>query len=318
MTEDPVYVGLDGGGTRLRALVAGADGSELGRAEVPAAPVRAGEPGPVVQAIRRAVVAALEVAGATGRPVASLWAGLAGAGREAVRSELESALNRSGLARRVAVGTDVDAAFEDAFGDGPGILLLSGTGSIALGRASDGRMGRVGGWGSLLGDEGSGHAIGLEALRRVARSVDGRGAETALRGRLLDHLGLAAPEDLIAWAASATRAEVAALAPEVGRAADAGDAAAGEILETAVRDLEGHVAALLESLGPWQSRPGIALGGGLLERGGALRGSLEWSLAERGLERIERAPDAVRGAARKALRADGIERSGARVAPAGS
>ena len=177
-------------------------------------------------------------------------------------------------------------------------------------------MGRVGGWGSLLGDEGSGHAIGLEALRRVARSADGRGAETALRGRLLARLGLDAPEELIAWSASASRAEVAALAPEVGRAAEAGDAAASEILETAVRDLEGHVVALLENLGPWQSRPGVALGGGLLERGGALRGSLEWSLAERGLDRVERAPDAARGAARKALRAVGLDRPGARVPPA--
>ena len=296
-----LVVGVDGGGTRFRALVSDAWGIELGRADVPAARVAAGEPGPVVAAIQQAVEQACAAAGVR-PPVGSLWAGIAGAGREAVRAELESALARSGLASRVQVGTDVEAAFQDAFDEGPGILLLSGTGSIAYGRGDDGRQGKVGGWGSLLGDEGSGFAIGVEAMKRVARSVDGRAPETQLRERLLAKLALADPDDLITWSGTASRPDVADLVPEVHAAAIAGDRVAGEILSRAADDLEGHVLSLLSGLGPWQLPPAVMLGGGLLQKGGPLRDRLERRLEDQQLSVLKRELDPVRGAAIKAAR----------------
>ncbi|MBW3535709.1 MAG: hypothetical protein KY453_10940, partial [Gemmatimonadetes bacterium] len=204
------------------------------------------------------------------------------------------------VAERVRVGTDVEIAFHDAFGDGPGVLLVAGTGSIAWGRSEDGRTGRVGGWGTLLGDEGSGHAIGLEALRRVTRDADGRGPSTDLRRRVLERLGLGGAEDLIAWSTGAAKSEIAALVPVVIEAAAAGDAVAGEILVKAVEELEGHLLTLLENLGPWSQPPPLALAGGLLGPKGPLRRGMERMGRSHRLPLVERPLDAARGAAGKA------------------
>jgi glucosamine kinase len=293
-------VGVDGGGTTFRAVVLDGAGVERARAEVPAARVLAGLPGPAVAAVQELVALACTRAGVQ-PPVATLWAGLAGAGREAVRAELEATLARSAVARRVRVGTDIEAAVEDAFGRGPGILLMAGTGSIGFGRAEDGREARVGGWGSLLGDEGSGYAIGVEAMRRIARSVDGRGRDTDLARRVLARLGLTDPQELITWASTASRAAIAALVPEVQDAAASGDAVAGEILVRAVEELEGHVRTLLETLGPWQRPPMVALGGGLLDPSGPLRRPLERVLrSQHHVALLERELDPAMGAARLA------------------
>jgi N-acetylglucosamine kinase-like BadF-type ATPase len=297
----PVGVGVDGGGTSFRAVAVDASGAELARVEAPSAPVLAGLPGPAVATLRELVQQVCASAGVE-LPVQSLWAGMAGAGREAVRAELEAALARSEIARRVHVGTDVEAGVADAFGSGPGILLMAGTGSIGFGRAEDGRSARVGGWGSLLGDEGSGYAIGVEAMRRIARSVDGRGQGTELQGRVLSRLGLAEPGDLITWASTASRAAIARLVPEVQDAAAAGDDVAGEILVRAVEELEGHVHTLLSNLGPWQRPPTVALGGGLLDPTGPLRRPLERVLkAHLDVPILDRELDPALGAARMAV-----------------
>lgn len=293
-------VGVDGGGTHTRAVVLDADGSELGRADGGAAMADARNPGEAAGAVAEACAEALGRAGLS-LPADALWAGLTGAGREASRSAVELELERLGVAKDVHVGTDVGAAFHDAFGDGPGILMISGTGSIAWGRAEDGREGRVGGWGHHIGDEGSGWAIGLEALRLVARQADGRSGRTRLQGAVLEFLHLAAVDDLIPWAGAATKTRVAALAPVVAAAAAAGDAAAGEILVQAVADLEAHVLAVHERLGPWSTPPRVALSGGLLRPGRPLRRPLEEALAPHRLHPLERDLDPALGAARLAL-----------------
>jgi glucosamine kinase len=293
-------IGVDGGGTRLRAVVLDGTGAELARHETPSVHLTGGSPGMVAVALRGAVEGACRRA-AIDLPVDALWAGMAGAGQEPVRAELEDALARAGLAHRVGVGTDVDAAFHDAFGERPGILLMAGTGSIAWGRAEDGRQARVGGWGWLLGDEGSGYAIGLEAMKRVVRSADGRAPATQLSDRLLGRLKLAHAEDLIAWSGTAPRRAVAALVPDVHAAATEGDAAATEILEAAVEALEAHVLTLLGILGPWERSPTVALGGGLLRSGGPLHDKLVGVLRVHYLPLLERDLDAARGAAAMAL-----------------
>jgi glucosamine kinase len=296
----PVVIGVDGGGTTLRAVLLDGTGAELARHETPSVHLTGGSPGMVAVALRGAVEGACRRA-AVDLPVDALWAGMAGAGQEPARGELEEALMRAGLAHRVGVGTDVDAAFHDAFGERPGILLMAGTGSIGWGRAEDGRQARVGGWGWLLGDEGSGYAIGLEAMKRVARSADGRAPATQLSQRLLARLRLSRAEELIAWSSTAPRRAVAGLVPEIHAAAIEGDASAAEILEAAVEALEAHVLTLLQTLGPWARSPTVALGGGLLSSGGPLHDKLVGVLRVHYLPLLERDLDPARGAAVKAL-----------------
>jgi glucosamine kinase len=241
-------------------------------------------------------------ADAAGRvlPCTALWAGIAGAGREAVRQSAEEAVSKLGLAQIARLGTDAKAAFHDAFGDGPGILLISGTGSVAWGRNERGVEGRVGGWGSLLGDEGSGYAIGLGALRRIVRAADGRAPATSLRRAILPHLGLDQAESLVTWAAEATKADIAAMVPVVVVCARAGDSVAEEILSRAGDALARHLLAVLDNLGPWSVAPTVALTGGLLQAGGPLRHALEVAIAQHGLRTLDRDPDAALGAARLA------------------
>ncbi len=294
------FVGVDGGATRTRAVVLDEAGRELARAEGRQAIANAKEPhlaaGSVADVSERAARAAgLEL------PAEGLFAGLTGAGREDNRLAVEQELLRMGVARKVRIGTDFITAFHDAFGNGPGILLIAGTGSSSMGRGEDGRETRCGGWGHHLGDEGSGYALGAAALRIAAWQDDGRAPVTGLPAAILAHLKLERVQDLIPWAAAAAKKEVAALAPIVGAAAAEGDPAAQEIVARAVLDLEAHAVALRERLGPWRNPPGVAFTGGMVHHGRPLRAPLEAALTARGFVVLEREPDPAMGAARLAL-----------------
>jgi glucosamine kinase len=290
------FIGVDGGGTRTRAVVLNGAGEEIARAEGAAALADPGDPEAAAVPIAEVTRAAADAAGIP-LPCDVLWAGIAGAGRETVRSSVEMAVDRLGVARRTCVGTDVEAAFHAAFRDRPGILLVAGTGSVAWGRNESGQQGRVGGWGTLLGDEGSGYAIGLESLRRVARDADGRGPETQLREAILSDLGLDGADALVSWTAEAGKGDIAALVPVVVDSSRRGDAVAGEILVKAVEELAGHVLTLLANLGPWSQPPRVALSGGLLGPGGPLRRAMEVTISEQRLPMVEESPDPALGAA---------------------
>jgi N-acetylglucosamine kinase-like BadF-type ATPase len=290
------FVGVDGGGTTARAVVVDSEGRELGRAEGPGAVATVEDCGRVVDLVADVVRDAAR-AGGVELPLTGLWAGLAGAGREATRVAVEVALAGCDLAARVGVGTDVEAAFHDAFGAGPGMILIAGTGSIAWGRSPTGQTARVGGWGHLLGDEGSGYAIGLAGLRAVIHARDGRTEGTALEEVLPERLGCSTDEDLVAWAAGADKRSVAAMAPDVFAAADSGDAASVGIVRTAVDELERHVRALHARLAPWDAPPEVALWGGLAWSEGPLRGALAEALTGSGFTVCGRRLDPPRGAA---------------------
>jgi N-acetylglucosamine kinase-like BadF-type ATPase len=297
-----IVVGVDGGGTRTRAIIV--DGErELGRGEYSGAVATTHDPAPVADAVAGAVRRAARRAKVT-LPVEAMWAGLAGAGSPAARDAVSAALSERGLAACVVVGTDVEAAFQDAFGVGPGVLVIAGTGSIVWARSRSGRVHRVGGWGRHLGDEGSGYALGMAALRRVTRAADGRAPSTELREVLLAALGLGAVEDLVAWVDTASKAAVAALAPLVIRAADRGDAGAQELVADAVTAVRSHVRTALDALAePGQDAQGldVILWGGLLAGGGPLRARVEGALAEAGISVRARDLDPPMGAARLAL-----------------
>lgn len=289
-----LFAGVDGGGTRTRAVIVDEAGRELGRAEHDGAVVTVARPEDAAEAVRRAVTGALDHAGLTA-PVDVLWAGLAGAGTAGPRAGVTRALRSLDLADRVIVGTDVEAAFHDAFGDGMGVLLIAGTGSIAWVRDEAGVERRVGGWGRSLGDEGSGYWIGLEGLRRLTRAEDGRAPQTSLRAALLDACGAESVDQLVAWVEGAAKSDVAALAPRVVACADAGDAAAAEVVAGAVAEL----AHLVEAAGSPPATE-VVLWGGLVAPGGPLRSTLRGELGRLGLSASDRSVDPPLGAARLA------------------
>ncbi|MDA0312722.1 MAG: hypothetical protein O2992_11485 [Gemmatimonadetes bacterium] len=298
MTE--CVIGVEGGGTSTRAVVLDAQGTEVARAECPGAVVTAANPTDALKAVTQAARAAAERAGLD-LPCAALWAGLAGAGRPDARVAMTDVLRSAGLAHTITVGTDVEAAFADAFGGGPGVMLIAGTGSIAWARDRTGVEYRVGGWGQHFGDEGGGHWIGVECLRCVAHGEDGRGPVTALRDVALAHACVAGPDQLIAWAGAATKSQIAGLAPLVVEAAAAGDPAARHVVARATEALRRHVSSVVHRSGPWAEPTQLALWGGLIWQGGPLRASLAQALTSLPVELLDRALDPPLGAARLAL-----------------
>jgi glucosamine kinase len=295
-----VCVGIDGGGTRARAVALDEEGRELARSIGPAGIVDAREPATAARAAAELTRAVMAAAG-TPPPAAALCCGLAGAGQPAERQAVHAALLTQNVAHRVLVTGDAEAATADAFGDGAGVLLIAGTGSVAWACVPGRQPVRVGGWGRLLGDEGSGYAIGLAALRGVLHALDGRSRPTSLGTAISDTLQIDDPAALVAWAARAAKADIAALAPLVLQAADRGDAAAQRVRSHALRELTrlARTAARRARLRP----PDVALSGGLIDPGGPLRAPLEALLQAHPLRAtiLPRQVDAARGAARLAL-----------------
>lgn len=296
-----LIVGIDGGATHTTAVVVDEAGNERARLEGGPGIVNPADPTACVG--RLAVLARRAIAAAdTYAPVHALSCALAGAGRADLRDTVRAELQREQIARHVTVTTDAEAALADAFGDEPGILLIAGTGSIAWGRAEDGRFVRCGGWGAILGDEGSGYALGLGALRAAVRAADGRDPSTELNEAVLAELGLEEPQALIEWAARAGKDKVAALAPLVLQHAEAGDATAIALRDEAARALAEHVVVLHGRLGPWKTPPTVAFAGGLARPDGPLRAAVVGALQKAGIEyRLHEGDiDAARGATRLA------------------
>lgn len=293
--------GVDGGGTRTTLALADGNRGELLRRTTTAGLIDPADPESTAKKLVHLIRDAAADAGIP-LPLTSACAGLAGAGTAAVRSFIRSALLEESIADRVSILGDGEIAFEGAFGVRRGILLVAGTGSGAYGRADDGRVERCGGWGTRLGDEGSGYAVAREGLRSALHSADGRGPSTRLVGELLHAVGAAGEPELAEWAESVDKGRIAALAPRVVSLAEDGDEVAVRIIDAAADDLMRHVRALVERLAPWPTPLPVVFHGGLF-RENAVAGRVERRLGSASipLTRSEPAADAVAGAIRIAL-----------------
>ena len=301
MTAIPgLVVGIDGGATRTRFLLANTAGDRLGGKLGGAGLLGAGKDEEVARQIVDGV-RALARENDVSLPVDAICAGLAGAsGRPEARDLVEERIRAGAVARRVRVVSDSEIAFKDAFGTREGILVIAGTGSVGLGRGPSGPLRRVGGWGALLGDEGSAYGLGLKGIRSAIRSAEGRSAPTALTPRLFAALGCASPRAVLEWSKRAAKSDVAALAPAVLEAAEGGDQAASEIVELGVTALVQHIRALSEAL-ELAVVPPVALVGGLVEPGGRMRPRVEAALGEAGFRVARERVSPVRGAVTIAL-----------------
>lgn len=300
-----IVVGVDGGGTKTRAVVADESGRSLADVEGPASAVKPGQAERSAQVIAETVALALGAAAMSQVVPKVVCVGVAGVGRENERQALWQALAAREIGEEILVHADATVALDDAFGDGPGVLLIAGTGSVAFGRGPTGTVARCGGWGPSIGDEGSGAWIGRRALSVVTAAADGREPETALTGAVLTAAQVNEVSELIAWASSATPAMLGTLAPAVMSEAEAGDLRANALLSLAVEELMLHIRALARQLfmDERASVP-VALTGGLLKRGQPLRKRLEQRMksAVPGAAVQPGDVDAARGAVRGALR----------------
>ncbi len=265
--QRPFTLGIEGGGTRTTALLADARGREIRRAEFGPGNVRLLDDRALVRLLRR-------VAKQFEKPDA-IGLGLAGARNETDRQRVRAAVAKVWKKTPCHVTHDLEVALmvgralracRGGLGQPaiPVVLVLSGTGSCCFGMAADGRTAKMGGWGHVLGDKGSGFEIGLRGLKAVVFYFDRDGTWSRLGERLLAATNCNEPDDLIDWASGADKDAMAALAPEVFAAAKARDRIARDVLAGAAGMLAKDAATCAGKLAKKNSPVDFVLSGGVL------------------------------------------------------
>ncbi|HZL27493.1 MAG TPA: BadF/BadG/BcrA/BcrD ATPase family protein [Acidobacteriaceae bacterium] len=239
------FVALDGGGTKTECWVAD-ENSVLGRASTGTIKLMNVDEATATSRLQNLLREAATDAAIALHDVTRTCFGLAGSSSETVRQWAEKTL-RGVVSGEIIICGDEEIALDAAFRGGPGVLVIAGTGSNIVGRCADGTMQTAGGWGPMLGDEGSGHWIGVEAIKSALRAQD-RGVETCMLKDIESHWGLRSQAELVAFANQRSRVEFAELTAVVARCAEDGDALAASVLERAGHELAEQVSLVASKM----------------------------------------------------------------------
>lgn len=238
--------------------------------------------GAIRDAVTMACGDAAHLHGCASRAILSI----AGAANSELREQFIAWARSSGLAERVAVVSDVLPVLAAGSDDCRGVALIAGTGSVAYGRAHDGRTQLRGGWGYLLGDEGSGYAIGRAALQHALRSLESSTTHRPLVNAVLSAIGVNKVLELTRaiYGSDQPRVAIAAVAPYVTAFADDGDPDARSIIDDAANDLAELVARTVQAIEPVSPPVVLAVAGGVLLSSKRLRDQLQFALRRDGPE----------------------------------
>jgi len=271
-------LGIDAGGTKTVCLLADAEGRIAGEGIGPGGNLLTFGEEHLERALRQAIDGALH---GHDLPIAAVCLGLAGVDRAEDERIVRNIVARIGYQSHVVIVNDALIALWAGTDEPAGIVIVAGTGSIVYGRNARNVAARAGGWGHIIGDEGSGYWIGREVLRAVVRAADGRGPRTRLTGAVLEHFGLADLTGLprIVYDLELPRANVAALGPVVQAAHDAGDAVATRILTEAVEELVFAAGSVVRQLDLANQEFHFVLAGGVFRAVPWLAGELPVRLA---------------------------------------
>ncbi len=282
-----MFIGIDGGATKTRAVVVDPRRGRLGAGQAGPSNYQVVGPETAVENLVEALAQALEAARVCSSQVEAWGAGLAGLDAETdvpvIRAMMAQVSRRSRLTGSWLAVNDGVAAWAGALEGRPGGVVLSGSGAIALAVNAQGHSARADGWGHWLGDEGSGFDIGRQGLRAALRALDGRGPETALTARMAAVFGHPTEGGGAQWLAHLNRDPVQAhrditrFAQEVIRVAHGGDPVAGQILEGAGQALARSVVAALRRV-QWTRRPRVASLGSILGHAPQVCSALERAL----------------------------------------
>ena len=265
--HEPYLIGIDGGGTKTVALLSDLEGRVIGRgiggpSNYQVAGLRA-----ATDSMKQAMHAAFADANLEPCLPRAMGLGLAGVDRPDDFTAIRAWTAEQLPGVRAIIVNDAMIVLAAGTPEGWGIAMISGTGSIVYGRDREGRMARAGGWGHLLGDEGSGFAIGLAALKAVARADDGRAPQTALTPMVLSEWSVPTPQGLISrvYLEHVPTHNIASLAALVEAAASEGDVVALDILKEAGRELALSAHAVVKRLGMQPPIPCVQAGSMILK-----------------------------------------------------
>jgi glucosamine kinase len=258
-------MGIDGGGSTIRVVIVTSDMTPLNETQGPLAnPYVIGQKKSVA-IIQSQIRETLAQTNLPPDQITGIGAGVAGAAEDHLQKWLQGVIKEIMPQAHVVTSSDMEIALVGANGARQGVLILSGTGSAAFGINEAGQTVRGGGWGHLLGDEGSGYWLGIQALRAVMRAFDGREKPTTLTVKLMNSMNLQTETDLLPWIYRDNKPhshDVARLAPLVIEAAANGDTVARKIVEAAAQELALLGKTVIHRLG--SESPKIAFAGGLL------------------------------------------------------
>jgi N-acetylglucosamine kinase-like BadF-type ATPase len=270
-----LLLGIDGGGSLTRAAIADSSGTVLGKGRAGSSNYQSVGFTAATQALQQAIDAARVDARIDSHiPFDAACFGLAGAGRPEDQMRFVAWAEESRIATNIRCVSDAEIILAAGTPKRWGVALISGTGSVCWARSPDGTSIRVGGWGYLLGDEGSGYDLALRALRTVAQTADGRAAAHSLLAAVLEYCGLVQPTQLIGYIyrSELTRAAIAEISKLVLQLAEAGDTHAVALIEQAADELADMLTVAVRKLGI--DAPPVALAGGLFATSLLMRAAL--------------------------------------------
>jgi glucosamine kinase len=263
-----IFLGIDGGGTKTTCVI-GDETSLLGTATAAGSNIiRLGED-PARLALHEAIRRACEVARVELGAVQRLCVGMAGAGRPQI-GDIARRMVAEILPCEALIVGDMVIALDAAFGEGPGIVAISGTGSIAYGRNSQGRNARAGGWGFAISDEGSGHWIGRSAVMAVMRAHD-EGVGSTLFKVISQAWGITTLGDLVRAANATPPPNFADLFAPILAAAEAGDVSARTVLTQAGAELAGLAKIVISRIFEDEPNVRVAMSGGVFRNSALVR-----------------------------------------------
>ncbi|MGA9473251.1 MAG: BadF/BadG/BcrA/BcrD ATPase family protein [Terriglobales bacterium] len=260
------YIGIDGGGTKTRCVL-GNETAVLATAVSGGCNiVRLGE-AQARESLHVVVRQACAAAKISADQIHAVCLGAAGAARPEIAAKLQNILARTDpqFTGQIEVVGDAAIALEAAFGEGPGVIAIAGTGSIVYGRDSSGNTARAGGWGFAISDDGSGHWIGRRAISALLRARD-EGRETALTALILEAWKLESIDALVQPANAAPPPEFPRLFPIVVRAASEGDSIARDLLSCAGAELATLAAIVLRRVSPVPPYVPVAMTGSVFRQ----------------------------------------------------
>ncbi len=264
----PFFVGVDGGGTKTELVMLSDQGEFIARTKVGSTNIQAVGAGKVKQELLNGFQKILKKSNVDLKHVEHFFLGLAGAGRKSDQLEIKRLFDKTSFQGKIYVDSDAIIALAGAFGTKPGIILISGTGSICFGKNQQGQMVRSGGWGYLLGDEGSGYFIGNNAIIAALKDFDGRGERTRLLPEIVSFFQVKSIEEIIPliYQNKITRVQIADLAPLVFRVAAEGDFIAEEIIKRTGKELGILARAVAVKLGFEGEEINVALIGSIFKQ----------------------------------------------------
>ncbi len=304
-------IGIDGGGTKTDAVLVDHEGAVIGRQNGGSSNYLAIGGEELRKVLLSVIGDLLAKTDVTDSEITHIYMGFAGAGRKEDREAITGLFDNTPFQGRVSVVSDAVIALMGAFAGRPGVILISGTGSICFGVDSRGELIRSGGWGYMLGDEGSGFYIGHEAIIYALKYFDGRGVKTTLKKVIENKFNVSSIDFLVPliYQNKIDRVAIADLAPSVFEEAGKGDKVAADIIRAAGLELGKMIKAVIRKMKNGVEQAEIALIGSVFKQKDILVPYIQEELSdlERKIEIIEPIYIPSIGAAMKGLILSGVK-----------